>query len=98
MRRARSSTTRPNSVGVAPRRPRTRTGTPSSRSSWRICSETLDWTVCSTSAAAENEPASVMASKRVEMPDLHRFPSSFGSSRYRPWWWRLTARFTVSYL
>src|SRR5581483_11976478 len=63
MRRARSSTTRPNSVGVAPRRPRTRTGTPSSRSSWRICSDTLDCTVWSTSAAAENEPASVIASR-----------------------------------
>ena len=31
---------------------------PELRSNWRICSDTFDCTVCSTSAAAENEPVS----------------------------------------
>ena len=63
IRRARSRTAAPHSVGIAPRRPRTSRSAPSSSSSWRTCSDTFDWTVDSTSAAAVKDPCSAMASK-----------------------------------
>ncbi len=56
-----SSTTWPDSVGVAPERPRASSVTPSSASSWRTCSETFDCTVRSMSAAAVNVPSSSIA-------------------------------------
>ena len=56
-----SSTTCPDSVGVAPERPRASSVTPSSASSWRTCSETFDWTVRRMSAAAVNVPSSSIA-------------------------------------
>ena len=57
--RARAS---PNSVGSAPLRLRTSSGTPSSASSWRTWSDTFDCTVASASAAAVNDPSSSIAS------------------------------------
>ena len=60
-RRARSMTRSPHSVGMAPRRVRVSSSAPSSASSWRTCSETLDCTVASESAAAVKEPCSAMA-------------------------------------
>ena len=69
--RARSMTRTPNSVGTVPRRPRTSSCTPSSASSWRTCSETFDWTVCSWSAAVGEAARLGHGQERFELANIH---------------------------
>ena len=63
VRSACGRSSRPASVSSSPRPARVNSGTPSSASSRRICSDRLGWAMNSDSAAAEKEPCSTAARK-----------------------------------